>query len=227
MKITKRQLRRIILEYGSRPDDINLAVAMRIKDMMPPDEALRLHDDDIYDLVVSVYEKEFDDTGEGWDPYDEDIEEIRDHLTLTDEMNEACGLGTAEELSPTLPAALPPAVVADSVPVPEDYSKVRDFLEVTPPQNLTISAVKQAAGTGCERSTAQGIIDHLKDRMSADTIIERFSPQAKSAGEDGLRRAILTFVDEYSMGMELDPSDPATNDRIKAEISRAVEQVLG
>ena len=29
------------------------------------------------------------------------------------------------------------------------------------------------------------------------------------------------------MGMELDPSDPATSDRIKAEIDRAVEQVLG
>lgn len=150
---------------------------------------------------------------------------------------EACGLDTQEEVLPMVPpAALPmdlpvprelPALPEEGVPVPEDYNKVRDFLEVTSPQDLTISAVKQAAGTGCERSTAQGIIDHLKDRVSATAIIERFSPQAKSAGEDGLRRAILTFVDEYSMGMELDPSDPATNDRIKAEISRAVEQVLG
>lgn len=149
---------------------------------------------------------------------------------------EACGLEVPEEQPMTSPAALPldlpvprelPVTPEEGVPVPEDYNKVREFLDLMPAQDLTISAVKQAAGTGCERSTAQGIIDHLKDRASATAIIERFSPQAKAAGEDGLRRAILTFVDEYSMGMELDPSDPATNDRIKAEISRAVEQVLG
>ena len=150
---------------------------------------------------------------------------------------EACGLDAPEGPLPMAPpAALPldlpaprelPALPAEGVPVPEDYNKVRDFLDVAPAQDLTISAVKQAAGTGCERSTAQGIIDHLKDKVSATAIIERFSPQAKAAGEDGLRRAILTFVDEYSMGMELDPSDPATSDRIKAEINRAVEQVLG
>lgn len=93
MKITRRQLRKIMLEYqmpGVDPNDIKFKVAMRIKDIMPPEEALRLHDDDIYDLVVDIYDKEFDMTKEkeGWDPYPEDIEEIRDHLTMADEMAE-------------------------------------------------------------------------------------------------------------------------------------------
>lgn len=150
---------------------------------------------------------------------------------------EACGLDTQEEMLPMAsPAALPmdlpvprelPALPEEGVPVPEDYNKVRDFLEVSPPQDLTISAVKQAAGTGCERSTAQGIIDHLKDQLSATAIIERFSPQAKSAGEDNLRRAVLKFVDEYSLGMELDPSSPGAIDSIKLKIEELVDQVLG
>ena len=105
-------------------------------------------------------------------------------------IREACGLGSPEEnenelplpLPPLPPAASPeqaplplppivqspaPAMVAmPGVPVPEDYNKVRDFLEITPGMNdLTIDSVKQSAGTGCERSTAQGIIDHLKDEL--------------------------------------------------------------
>ena len=85
-------------------------------------------------------------------------------------IKEACGLGAQEELPPLAPpAALPldlPMVAnpMEGVPVPEDYDRVRDFLEVNPAHDLTISAIKQAAGTGCERSTAQGIIDHLADR---------------------------------------------------------------
>lgn len=91
MKINRKQIKSLIENYGQIPDDLNLQVAMRIKDMMPPEEALRMHDDDIYDLVVDIYDKEFDTTKEkeGWDPYPEDIEEIRDHLTLEDEMAES------------------------------------------------------------------------------------------------------------------------------------------
>lgn len=91
---------------------------------------------------------------------------------------EACGLGYADEHEPlatTLPAPAPevasmpldqPLMEIPGVPVPEDYDKVRDFLELTPGINdLTIDGVRQSAGAGCERSTAQGIIDHLKDRL--------------------------------------------------------------
>ena len=101
-------------------------------------------------------------------------------------IREACGLGSQEELEheaplihwdrPTpqhpedqLPPLQEPAAIAKvpGVPVPEDYNKVRDYLDATGAQELTISAVKQAAGTGCERSTAQGIIDYLRDRVGA------------------------------------------------------------
>ena len=87
--------------------------------------------------------------------------------------------------------------------------------------------IRQAAGAGCERSTAQAIIDHLKDTASSQAIIERFDPAAKSVGEDKLRRAVLTFVDEYSLGMELDPSSPGAIDSIKLKINELVDQVLG
>lgn len=101
-------------------------------------------------------------------------------------IREACGLGTPEENENELPLpALPPVIAPEQaplppivqppaqamiampgVPVPEDYNRVRDFLEITPGMNdLTIDSVKQSAGTGCERSTAQGIIDHLKDKL--------------------------------------------------------------
>ena len=52
------------------------------------------------------------------------------------------------------------------VPVPEDYDKTRDFLEQNPELvDLGLSIVMDGAGTGCERSTAQGVIDHLQDML--------------------------------------------------------------
>lgn len=83
MKITRNQLRSIIKEaYGKLPDDVNFSVAMKIKDMIPADEAANMREEDLYDLAVGVYEKHFDFENEGWAPYDEDIEEIRAHLTI-------------------------------------------------------------------------------------------------------------------------------------------------
>ena len=64
-----------------------------------------------------------------------------------------------------MPAAVQPPT--DAVPVPEDYNVVRDMLEQNPEiVDLGISAVMDMAGTGCERSTAQGVIDHLQDAVS-------------------------------------------------------------
>ena len=71
-------------EYIHQSKDLNLDVAMKIKDMMAPDEALSMSDDAFYDLVVSVYDQYYDETGEGWAPYTEDLEEIRSHLDLGD-----------------------------------------------------------------------------------------------------------------------------------------------
>jgi len=77
-------------------------------------------------------------------------------------IRESCGLDAApvEELPEMMPAAMQPST--DAVPVPEDYNMVRDMLEQNPELvDLGINAVMDMAGTGCERSTAQGIIDHL------------------------------------------------------------------
>ena len=68
--------------YEAHDDDLNRNVAMKIKDMMPPDEAIDMSDDSFYDLVVSVYDQYFDETREGWAPRDDDLEEIRSHLDI-------------------------------------------------------------------------------------------------------------------------------------------------
>jgi hypothetical protein len=96
-------------------------------------------------------------------------------------VRESCGLdhGTpATELPEMLPAATQDPT--DAVPVPEDYNAVRDSLEQNPDVvDLGISAVMDMAGTGCERSTAQGIIDHLQDMVAnapeaqADTLVDK------------------------------------------------------
>jgi hypothetical protein len=81
-------------------------------------------------------------------------------------IRESCGLDAApvEELPEMMPAAV--QAPTDSVPVPEDYNMVRDMLEQNPEiVDLGISAVMDLAGTGCERSTAQGVIDHLQDAV--------------------------------------------------------------
>ena len=53
--------------------------------MMPAEQSLSMTQEDFRDLVVSIYDKFFDDTGEGWDPYDEDIDDIKSHLTIEDD----------------------------------------------------------------------------------------------------------------------------------------------
>ena len=92
MKITTHQLRRMIAElavpnpvYIDDTDELNLQVAMKIKDMMPPEEALTMGKQPFKDLVVSVYETHFDPEGEGWEPYPKDLEAIEDHLTIVPE----------------------------------------------------------------------------------------------------------------------------------------------
>jgi hypothetical protein len=61
------------------------------------------------------------------------------------------------------------------VPVPEDYDAVRDFLAQNPDiVDMGISIVMNASGASCERSTAQGMIDHLQDMLSGHGEEEEF-----------------------------------------------------
>lgn len=87
-------------------------------------------------------------------------------------IREACGL---EQGAPApapamqmIPSEIPiEQPMGDSVPVPQDYNAVRDFLEANPDLvDMSINAVMDMAGVGCERSSAQGIIDHLQDMVS-------------------------------------------------------------
>ena len=69
----------------SSEEDLNTQIALVIARSGLQDTSLGMSDDDLKDLVVYIYEKEFDKTGEGWNPYDEDLAQIRDVLTPDDE----------------------------------------------------------------------------------------------------------------------------------------------
>jgi len=82
-------------------------------------------------------------------------------------VRESCAMG-AEETSfgPDPSGGSAEWMPTADVPSPEDYETVRDMLDQN--SNLIdmgISLVMVAAGTSCERSTAQGIIDHLQDML--------------------------------------------------------------
>jgi hypothetical protein len=82
-------------------------------------------------------------------------------------IKETCGLDTAP--AQELPQMLPPeAEVAGDpdVPSPEDYEMTRQMLDQNQELvDLGLSMVMDMAGTSCERSTAQAIIDHLQDML--------------------------------------------------------------
>ena len=82
-------------------------------------------------------------------------------------IKETCGLDQAPVAK--LPEMIPAddAVVADpDVPSPQDYDMTLQMLEQSPELvDLGISMVMDMAGTQCERSTAQAIIDHLQDKV--------------------------------------------------------------
>ncbi len=87
-------------------------------------------------------------------------------------VREACGLsadhspeGLSAELPQMLPAEQSPVSDPD-VPSPQDYDATRSFMDQNPDLvDLGLSLVMDMAGTSCERSTAQGIIDHLQDML--------------------------------------------------------------
>jgi len=92
MKITKRQLRKIIKEFNipnpvqiDDDEELLFQVAVKIKDIMPPDDALGMADEDFRSMVVGIYDDYFDPIGEGWEPYPADLEAIKGHLTIIPE----------------------------------------------------------------------------------------------------------------------------------------------
>jgi hypothetical protein len=81
-------------------------------------------------------------------------------------IKEACGLDAGDPNHQVQGIDAPADHYSAEVPVPEDYDRVRDFLNQNSDiVDLGISTVMKASGSGCERSTAQGIIDHLKDMV--------------------------------------------------------------
>tara|TARA_Y100001938_G_C8090400_1_gene434679 strand:- start:2228 stop:2584 length:357 start_codon:yes stop_codon:yes gene_type:complete len=97
-------------------------------------------------------------------------------------IREACDLGGGEPSHQVQGVDAPADHHSAEVPVPEDYDRVRDFLNQNSDiVDLGIGLVMDMAGTGCERSTAQGIIDHLKDmtqNQGQDDPYKRGLPQS-------------------------------------------------
>ena len=90
-------------------------------------------------------------------------------------IKEACGIGPEEpvEATPPLPpmstaTVEPPAPdAAPDVPVPEDYQATRNFLDQNPDMvDLALQGVMDAVGAGCQRSTAQAIVDHMQELLT-------------------------------------------------------------
>ena len=96
-------------------------------------------------------------------------------------IRESCSLSPEEEeLSPVedLPAMLPPEAAPQepvapestdpsaNVPVPEDYQATRNFLDQNPDMiDLALQGIMDAVGSGCQRSTAQAVVDHMQDML--------------------------------------------------------------
>jgi len=77
-------------------------------------------------------------------------------------IREACGLDSHQVQGVDAPADH----YSSEVPSPQDYDSVRDFLSMNSELvDLGIGMVMDLAGASCERSTAQAIIDFLKDKV--------------------------------------------------------------
>lgn len=63
-------------------EELNLLIAMAIVQMMPSDIAATMPDEDLSALMVSVFERKYDFTGDGWSPYPVDVSTVRRHLTI-------------------------------------------------------------------------------------------------------------------------------------------------
>jgi hypothetical protein len=154
MKITKRQLRRIVREETVKStkkydDDSALTGDQGVL----PDPLQK----GIIDKTVTDRKKK--------KKKNESMKRITKRR-LRKVVREACGLAmdVPEASLDFTPAIEEPSV---DVPVPEDYDAVRDLLDDNSQLvDLALSFVMIKAGTHCEKSSAQAIIDHLQDKVS-------------------------------------------------------------
>jgi len=83
MKFLFENFRKYVNE--GQEEDLNTQIALKIARGGMQDTVLGMSDDDLKDLVVYIYDEEFDQSGEGWDPYEDDLAQIRNVLTPDDE----------------------------------------------------------------------------------------------------------------------------------------------
>jgi len=69
-------------------EELIAAVTTKIAQMGLADRINYMDDDELSDLMSSVYDKHFDKTGEGWVPYPDDVERARKNLSFPDEDEE-------------------------------------------------------------------------------------------------------------------------------------------
>ena len=74
-------------DYGQAMplDDLLMKLAFKVPQVLPPEEVRDMSDDQLGDLMVDLYSRHFDPTGEGWEPYPEDIQAVRDKLLPPDD----------------------------------------------------------------------------------------------------------------------------------------------
>jgi hypothetical protein len=152
MKITKHQLRSIIREEAAKSTK-----------KYDDDSALAGDQDELPDaLQKGIIDKTVDDRKK---KKNESMKRITKRR-LRKAIREACGLAMDV---PEASLDFTPAIEEPSadVPVPEDYDAVRDLLDDNSQLvDLALSFVMIKAGTHCEKSSAQAIIDHLQDKVS-------------------------------------------------------------
>ena len=86
---------------------------------------------------------------------------------IKEALDEQCSLDSAHDDHTVHGVGAPADHYSPEVPSAEDYDRVRDFLNQNEDiVDLGISMMMDLAGTHCERSTAQAIIDHLKGKVS-------------------------------------------------------------
>lgn len=90
-------------------------------------------------------------------------EELPEELPMPELPMPDIGMEPAPEMAPG-PTEYSPG---NSVPVPEDYQAVRNFLDQNPDMvDLALQGIMDSAGTACQRSTAQAIVDHMQELLA-------------------------------------------------------------
>lgn len=63
-------------------EELNEKIAMKIAERGLSDGIEEMDDSQLKDIMIDTFAQHFDQTGEGWEPYDEDVQKVRQHLTV-------------------------------------------------------------------------------------------------------------------------------------------------